>query len=849
MNQDKEEVFNELFKAKEIINSEIHKNKRMENSFSKFGFINTTWYKDYLHFLKKPNKDSNYEKKLFKYELLHPKNDKRDYTYIGRSTFSFPSDFVFVTQNFVNLISKYIYTYDKYYYEKFKEYLFEIAIGGDCIIMKNFVIERTENMYIIIYEENKGNMNNNIDFILMIDDYSEMKKALNFILENSIWIYLKNISFSIEEDEKEIINDKGEKIGYISRNGELNRKKEVKEIQKMKNENIKATQKMIPKFNSILMCLYLSNIFLQELSKFSLDNKKKITKIFVEYFQNFNIHKIKPIFSRSIKIDLFEYIFEEIFVKLDSELSKENEYKVNNGQNDQSVVFKEQYKNGSIIKRLFYYPQEIKKFCPYCLKTYYKYKYKKIILLKSIDTKNENFLFEKIFKPEEIEKRERCKLCNLESKCINSKSFILFPKILIILIKEDQIGKINLKKEIKNDKGISYELYCIIEENTNMVYFKNEFDLWLRCGENKREDIESKTPIVLFYRLMNIKNNMRNKNNNNQIQNNNINFNQNLMINNMNNMNNNMNGNNLNENYMNINNVNNKEKENLNNMSNNYINNNDINNSFTNNMNRNYINMNNHNNLQSYNLNNINSMNMNMNNSANNLNRNNININMNNNYNLNSNNLNNMNNNNMNNNNMMYINRNIMNINSNNLNNMNNNNINGNNMNLNNINMNSGNRNNINQLNQINNIESQEIDSKRQIFELNREIERLRYELEKEKNINKYLEENMKIKEILLNEKDAEISKLKLRYPFELSEGEKLISITLISFDELIQYSIICKNTHKFGEIENMFYNKYIEYKNKKNIFLIKGKRINSNKTLEENNIKNGDVIYFKVIK
>ena len=312
MNPDREKEFNELFKAKEIINSEIHKNKRMENSFSKYGLINTVWYKDYLHFLKKPNKDSNYEKKLFKYELLHPKNDKRDYTYIGRSTFSFPSDFVFVTQNFVNLISKYIYTYDKYYYEKFKEYLFEIAIGGDCIIMKNFVIERTENMYIIIYEENKGNMNNNIDFILMIDDYSEMKKALNFILENSIWIYLKNISFSIEEDEKEIINDKGEKIGYISRNGELNRKKEVKEIQKMKNENIKATQKMIPKFNSILMCLYLSNIFLQELSKFSLDNKKKITKIFVEYFQNFNIHKIKPIFSRSIKIDLFEYIFEEI---------------------------------------------------------------------------------------------------------------------------------------------------------------------------------------------------------------------------------------------------------------------------------------------------------------------------------------------------------------------------------------------------------------------------------------------------------------------------------------------------------------------------------------------------------
>ena len=46
-----------------------------------------------------------------------------------------------------------------------------------------------------------------------------------------------------------------------------------------------------------------------------------------------------------------------------------------------------------------------------------------------------------------------------------------------------------------------------------------------------------------------------------------------------------------------------------------------------------------------------------------------------------------------------------------------------------------------------------------------------------------------------------------------------------------------------------MFYDKYIEYKNKNNNFLIKGKSINKNKTLEENNIKNGDVILFKVNK
>ena len=42
---------------------------------------------------------------------------------------------------------------------------------------------------------------------------------------------------------------------------------------------------------------------------------------------------------------------------------------------------------------------------------------------------------------------------------------------------------------------------------------------------------------------------------------------------------------------------------------------------------------------------------------------------------------------------------------------------------------------------------------------------------------------------------------------------------------------------------------KYIEYKDKNTIFLNKGQSINSNETLEENNIKNGDIISFKLNK
>ena len=83
--------FNELFKAKDNINSEIHKHKTMKNSFSKYGLINTIWYNDYLHFLKNPNKESidRIKENLFKYRCLHPKNDERDYSYIGKGKYIF----------------------------------------------------------------------------------------------------------------------------------------------------------------------------------------------------------------------------------------------------------------------------------------------------------------------------------------------------------------------------------------------------------------------------------------------------------------------------------------------------------------------------------------------------------------------------------------------------------------------------------------------------------------------------------------------------------------------------------------------------------------------------------------
>ena len=101
-------------------------------------------------------------------------------------------------------------------------------------------------------------------------------------------------------------------------------------------------------------------------------------------------------------------------------------------------------------------------------------------------------------------------------------------------------------------------------------------------------------------------------------------------------------------------------------------------------------------------------------------------------------------------------------------------------------------------------------------------------------------------------EKDRELKELKLKlskYPLELNEGEKLMTINFTSIDRRIQnYSIICKNTDIFNSIEKKLYEDYEEYYGTENYFTINGKKIQKCKNLDENNIHNNDVIILNII-
>ena len=110
-------------------------------------------------------------------------------------------------------------------------------------------------------------------------------------------------------------------------------------------------------------------------------------------------------------------------------------------------------------------------------------------------------------------------------------------------------------------------------------------------------------------------------------------------------------------------------------------------------------------------------------------------------------------------------------------------------------------------------------------------------------NIN---QDNISNKDIIIKELNNEIEKLKerlSRYPFELSKGEKLISVIFTSSDENMNYSIICKNTQRFIELEKKLYNVYPQYSESNNYFMINGNRVNKAKTLDENDIRNSDTI------
>ena len=110
---------------------------------------------------------------------------------------------------------------------------------------------------------------------------------------------------------------------------------------------------------------------------------------------------------------------------------------------------------------------------------------------------------------------------------------------------------------------------------------------------------------------------------------------------------------------------------------------------------------------------------------------------------------------------------------------------------------------------------------------------------------------NKKINELekLIQQNNFQIKNLKKiisEKDNKLSEKKNLMTIIISTFDEGINFSFICENTDKFKKIEEAFYNNYPEYIKIRSIFTIKQKEIDVNKSIEDNNIRNNDIIILK---
>jgi len=120
----------------------------------------------------------------------------------------------------------------------------------------------------------------------------------------------------------------------------------------------------------------------------------------------------------------------------------------------------------------------------------------------------------------------------------------------------------------------------------------------------------------------------------------------------------------------------------------------------------------------------------------------------------------------------------------------------------------------------------------------------------KNDNLNKRIKElenisNNNDKKNNIKELENEIKLFRSFYKF--SEEEKLISIKFISVNKEINFNIIAKNTDIFSKLEIILYDKYPKYLDSENFFLVNGNRINRHRSLQDNKIKNNDVITLQI--
>ena len=139
-----------------------------------------------------------------------------------------------------------------------------------------------------------------------------------------------------------------------------------------------------------------------------------------------------------------------------------------------------------------------------------------------------------------------------------------------------------------------------------------------------------------------------------------------------------------------------------------------------------------------------------------------------------------------------------------------------------------------------------------QIKELEKTINKLNIELDKIKELKQKLEND-------LTQKDKEIQKLlsqiknkKDYYDISsLKPDDKIIGVNFVSMgsNDIGHYNLVGKSRDLFVRLEERLYEDFPQFKNYETYFEVNGKRIKRFQTLEQNKIKNNDIINIFIIE
>ena len=116
-------------------------------------------------------------------------------------------------------------------------------------------------------------------------------------------------------------------------------------------------------------------------------------------------------------------------------------------------------------------------------------------------------------------------------------------------------------------------------------------------------------------------------------------------------------------------------------------------------------------------------------------------------------------------------------------------------------------------------------------------------------NLNNYNKNNINLIQSyqnIINQKEQEINKLKLKLQNnnppvgEYVNRNKMMAVNFISTDSKLHFAVPCVETNTFAEVEEILYKQFPEYRETNNTFMANGGQVLRFKTIKENKIGNG---------